>query len=269
MRNISRRLVLATPLLGYLSATTGPALAARPKGALAAAIKAFDADHVQTIEYVGSGKWHLFGQAPSPSAPDPEYDVSSYTATINYVTASKRVVMLRPPAIIGRVLQKDPKPDVVDEYVSGDVSWVVMPPGGPATGLPNANIPEAKNVEERAMEIWATPHGFLRAAEAHNATQRAVKGGTEVTYVEGPHKFVGLINKRNEIVNIRTWIDSPVLGDMLCEARFSDYRDFNGVLFPGASCATWAARTGSISPSPRSRSICRWTSPRPSPCARP
>jgi len=233
MRKISRRLVLATPLLGYIVANSRPAHAARPTGALAAAIKAFDADNVRTIEYVGSGKWHLFGQSPSPSAADPEYAVSSYTATINYVTAAKHVVMLRPPAIIGRVLQKDPKPDVVDEYVAGDVSWVVMPPGGPATGLPNTNIPEAKNVEERAMEIWATPHGFLRAAEAHHATSRAVKGGTEVTYIEGPHKFIGLINKRNEIETIRTWIDSPVLGDMLCEARFSDYHYFDGVLFPG------------------------------------
>ena len=62
MRKISRRLVLATPLLGYIVADSRPAHAARPKGALAAAIKAFDADNVRTIEYVGSGKWHLFGQ---------------------------------------------------------------------------------------------------------------------------------------------------------------------------------------------------------------
>lgn len=237
MRNISRRLALATPLLGYLAAKTqAQALAAGHyvmPAALIAARKALDADNVKTIEYVGSGTWHLFGQSPSPSAPDPIYDVSSYTATINYETASKRVLMLRPPAIIGRVLQKDPKPDIVDEHVSGDTSWVIMPVGGPGTGLPPTNIPEDKNVEERAMEIWATPHGFLRAAAAHHATARAVKGGTEVTYIDGVHRFVGLINKRNEVARIRTWIDSPVLGDMLCEARFTGYRDFDGVLFPG------------------------------------
>ena len=28
------------------------------------------------------------------------------------------------------------------------------------------------------------------------------------------------------------WIDNPVLGDMLCEAGFYDYRDFGGVTFP-------------------------------------
>jgi glyoxylase-like metal-dependent hydrolase (beta-lactamase superfamily II) len=107
-----------------------------------------------------------------------------------------------------------------------------MPVGGPGTGRPPTNIPEDKNVEERAMEIWATPHGFLRAAAAHHPTARAVEGGTEITYIDGKHKFVGLINKRHEVERIRTWIDSPVLGDMLCEARFTDYRDFNGVLFP-------------------------------------
>ncbi|MES1204150.1 MAG: hypothetical protein ABUS57_22145, partial [Pseudomonadota bacterium] len=71
--------------------------------ALAAATKALNADGIATIEYSGAGKWHLFGQSRNPSAPDPEYDLASYTATINYATATKHVVMIRDPAMIVRV----------------------------------------------------------------------------------------------------------------------------------------------------------------------
>jgi glyoxylase-like metal-dependent hydrolase (beta-lactamase superfamily II) len=213
------------------------------ESALGAATNALNADGIVTIEYSGAGKWHLFGQSRNPSAPDPEYDLASYTATINYATASKHVVMIRDPAMIVQILRPTAKRETADEYVSGDVSWVVMAPGGPATGLPPANIPEQKNAEERAMEIWATPQGFLRAAAAHNATSRPTKAGTEVTFIDGKHKFIGIINGLNEVERIRTWIDSPVLGDMLCEAVFSDYRDFGGVRFPGRIVRTMGGKT--------------------------
>src|SRR5437870_275786 len=34
------------------------------------------------------------------------------------------------------------------------------------------------------------------------------------------------------VERIETWVDNPVLGDMLIEAVFSDYKDFGGVKFP-------------------------------------
>ena len=83
------------------------------------------------------------------------------------------------------------------------------------------------------MEIWMTPHGFLRAAAANHATSTSTTdGGSEVTFMAGKHKYVGKINARNEVQKIYTWIDNPVLGDMLCEVAFGGYRDFDGVLFP-------------------------------------
>ena len=35
------------------------------------------------------------------------------------------------------------------------------------------------------MEILATPHGFLKAAMANNATVQAVDGGSEVSFTAG------------------------------------------------------------------------------------
>jgi glyoxylase-like metal-dependent hydrolase (beta-lactamase superfamily II) len=83
------------------------------------------------------------------------------------------------------------------------------------------------------MEIWTTPHGFLKAAAANNATSQPSNGGSEITFtMAGNHKYVGRINAQNQVERVQTWIDNPVLGDTPVEIAYSDYRDFNGVQFP-------------------------------------
>ena len=42
----------------------------------------------------------------------------------------------------------------------------------------------------------------------------------------------GYINDQNLVERVETWIDNALLGDMLFEARYSDYKDFGGVKFP-------------------------------------
>jgi glyoxylase-like metal-dependent hydrolase (beta-lactamase superfamily II) len=209
------------------------AAADKPSGTLDSATAALAADHITSIEYNGSGKWCQVGQEASPTLPPPEFDVSSYTATIDYVAAAKRVQMTSRQTVDPNRLRFPPREARADEYVAGDAAWIVGRPGGPATGLPVTNVPDAKNVEERAMEIWVTPQGFLRAAAANHAMSTpTTDGGTEVTFMAGKHKFVGKINAQNEVQKIHTWISNPVLGDMLCEAAFTGYRDFGGVMFP-------------------------------------
>jgi len=216
-----------------VAVATTLAAAGKPSGTLDAAIEALGADHITSIEYSGYGKWYLFGQEPNPLLPPPEYEVSRYIATIDYARATKRVQRVNIETADPERLRQVPHEEGADEYVVGDVSWITGAPGGPATGLPVTSIPEPKNVEERAMEIWATPQGFLKAAEANHATSTpTADGGSEVTFMAGKHKFVGKINALNQVQNIHTWIDSPVLGDMLCEASFTGYRDFGGVMFP-------------------------------------
>jgi hypothetical protein len=48
----------------------------------------------------------------------------------------------------------------------------------------------------------------------------------------GKHKVTGDIDDQNLVTKVDTWVPSPVLGDMLVETTYSDYRDFNGVKFP-------------------------------------
>ena len=86
---------------------------------------------------------------------------------------------------------------------------------------------------ERAQQLWMTPHGFLKAAIANKATARKVTGGNEVSFnVGGKYKLTGLINNRNEVERVQTWVDNPVLGDMPIDTTYSNYQKFEGLTFP-------------------------------------
>ena len=68
---------------------------------------------------------------------------------------------------------------------------------------------------------------------ANNATVKKVPAGNEVSFtIERKYKMVGLINARNEVAWVRTWIDHPIVGDMLVETLYTGYYDFGGVRFP-------------------------------------
>jgi glyoxylase-like metal-dependent hydrolase (beta-lactamase superfamily II) len=83
------------------------------------------------------------------------------------------------------------------------------------------------------LMLWATPQGFVKAAVANNATTKKVKGGTEVSFtIGGKYKMTGLINAKNHVERVQTWIDTPLVGDTLVETEYSSYYDFGPGLFP-------------------------------------
>ena len=198
-------------------------------GTLAAAREAMGADRVQAIEFTGSGRWFQFGQAPSPTLPWPQFDVSSYTTSINYATPAARVQMTRIQTVEPGRVRPAPTEQRPDQYVSGTSAWnLATPPGGTPTPQPQ---PAA--VDERTMEIWTTPHGFLLAAASNNATATPVGGGSEVSFtIGGKHRYVGTIDAQNHVARVQTWIDNPILGDTEVDFIYSDYRDFDGIEFP-------------------------------------
>lgn len=65
-------------------------------------------------------------------------------------------------------------------------------------------------------------------SEALNGTNYKV-----VTFaLQTKYKIEGYINDGNLVERVRTWVDNDVLGDMLVESVYSDYKDFNGVKAP-------------------------------------
>ena len=67
----------------------------------------------------------------------------------------------------------------------------------------------------------------------NNATTKNVRGGTEVSFtVAGKYKMTGLLNAQNQVERVQTWIDQPIVGDMLVETVYRDYKPFGAVTFP-------------------------------------
>jgi len=239
---------------------------------LRAAADLLGATSLKSLRLSGLGANFSVGQNPNPQDPWPRITIKSYDAAINYETASMRVEMLReqgpiPPRGGGQPFTGQQR---LIQVVSGGDAWnVPLPPANdqrgaapaappqPATTPQAATPPAAPQpatpppeqppqpqpaaAVERMLQIWLTPHGFLQAALANRATTRPSARGLEVAFtvacragVQGcaPSRFVGLLNATNQVEQVQTWIDNPVLGDMLVEAEYRDYEKVGGVWFP-------------------------------------
>ena len=216
--------------------------------------------NIDTIEFSGSGRNFSVGQNYTAAEPWPAITVTSYTAQINFQTASMRQELVR----------DQPNPTMPRgggapfmgqqrqiQVVSGDFAWNVPPPPPPApvvtpepgrvtaeqamlligTRPPGPPPPQAAaaNQVDRMLWLWsATPHGFLKAAQANNATARAGRNNTtEVSFMlGGKHRMTGTLNAQGQVDRVQTTVYNPIVGDMVVETRYSNYRDFGGVTFP-------------------------------------
>lgn len=219
--------------LGLLLTVSLGACAAQDRSPVEAAAAALGAGDMRSIEFSGTGRWYQFGQAPNPTLPWPAFDVKSFSAAIDYTTPAARVQMERIQIVEPGRARPAPVPQRPVQIISATQAWNLTVPAGAAPGTAPVPQPQPAAVEERTMEIWTTPHGFLKAAATNNATWQPVNGGSEVAFtLNGKYRYVGQINSDNQVERVRTSIDNPVLGDTPVELSYSDYRDFNGAMFP-------------------------------------
>jgi glyoxylase-like metal-dependent hydrolase (beta-lactamase superfamily II) len=182
----------------------------------------------RAIEFTATGLHFALGQSPAPTAPWPKFNVKSYTATIDYETGSMRVEMIRTQA-------ENPPRGGGQQPIIGEQRQVQLVSGTDAWNMAGQNAaPAPAAAVERKLQIVMTPHGFLKAAAANNADVQSRGGRTQIAFtVDGKHKMTGTLNANNQVERVQTRIDNPVLGDMLVESIYSDYRRFDGVTFPG------------------------------------
>lgn len=201
----------------------------KPTGTVDSASDRLGAAQVTSVSFQGAGKIYNFGQPPAPGQPWPEFDLLSYEALMGYAPPAVQIKYTRKATILpNRGPQPDPVEQRTEVYLAEGAAWFV--PGQPVAV--NQNWPAS--VEERTAEIIATPHGFLRAAKANNATVAPLEGGgSDVTFTEGRLNFSGRINARDEVERVQTTLDMPGTGDTPVEFVFSDYKDFGGFVFPG------------------------------------
>ena len=219
-------------VLGFIIAAATAGCGPRA-GTLEAAASALGAPDIRAIEYSGTGRWFQFGQAPNPTLPWPPFEVSRFTAAVEYQTPAARVEIVRHQVVEPGRVRPAPVVQRPIQLISGTHAWNLAPAPGAAAGTPPAPTAQPAAVEERLAEIWTTPHGFVKAAAANRATSTASGDGTDVTFtIDGKYKYEGRINAQNEVERVRTWIDNTVLGDTPIEVTYSGYRDFEGVRFP-------------------------------------
>lgn len=193
------------------------------KTVLQAASKAMG--DVRSIQYSGTGHLYALGQAYSPTSAWPQNNITSYTRTIDYGSRSSREELTQveptPPRLGGALPFAGEQKQI--SLVNGQYAW---------NQVGNASQPAVAAAEERQLQIWLTPHGFLKAAMENNATAKKGSGGTIVSFTAGKSKVNGTIDNQNMVTRTETWIANPVLGDMPVETTYSGYKDFNGVKFP-------------------------------------
>jgi len=207
------------------------------KTSLDAAAAALGATNLRTIEFSGRGYDFMFGQAYEGSSPWPRFSLPSYTMTIDYTIPAMRDERRRqqsenPPRgggfqpLVGELRQI--------WVLSGNYAWDVAG----QNAVPAAAERDLRTaVDGRLAQIWMTPHGFIKAAIANRATAKTetVRGAKRtVISFTAPNKakFEGLLNEQNLVEMITTKFDNPMLGDLIFEAVFRDYKDFGGVKFP-------------------------------------
>jgi glyoxylase-like metal-dependent hydrolase (beta-lactamase superfamily II) len=231
---MKRTLVIAVGLALLWSVQ---ASAQNAKAALDAASAALGATDLRSIEFSGRGFDFMFGQGYDGGSPWPRFGVPRYSVAIDYATPAirddrTRIQVQNPPLgggfqpIVGELRQI--------WVMSGTRAWNMVGqnavPAEPERDLRTA-------VEGRLGQIWLTPHGFIKAALAGNASARTENArGISKTIVSftalNKFKIEGTLNEQHMVEWIQLWFDNPLLGDTTFEASFSAYKDFGGIKFP-------------------------------------
>jgi glyoxylase-like metal-dependent hydrolase (beta-lactamase superfamily II) len=190
------------------------------------AARAMGATNLQSIQYSGSGSSFTVGQAPGPGAPWPRFELTKYVASVNYAAGVMREETVR------RDLDFPPR--------GGGAG-----PFNPATGqggmrpIPGDVIQNAVRngrTDAGLVQIWMTPHGFLKGAVANKAS---VSGRT-ISFAVGKHTITGTLNDQNLVESVETRLANNVLGDVPVRTVFSGYKDYSGIKFPSRVVQTQA-----------------------------
>src|SRR5262249_61033882 len=144
----------------------------------ATAAEGVGAASLNSIEFTGRGFVFSFGQAYEPGERWPRFIQRPYSAAINYQTSAMRLVQVRsqgePPPRGGGAQAVGADQRTVS-VVSGKFAW--QETGNQATPNNGASL-------ERLRQVWATPHGGIKAAIANPGK---VDGNTAPATVHARH----------------------------------------------------------------------------------
>jgi glyoxylase-like metal-dependent hydrolase (beta-lactamase superfamily II) len=201
-------LLVASTLASAQDATTLVADAARAMGVTG----------LKALTFGGSAAFGNFGQSRTISFGLASTSIPNYIRTIDFE---------RPASLATG--------DTMPPQVKGG------PPPQPGTYL--QSITPANRAWAQQLQIWTTPWGFLIGAASHrptaeartidNVRYRVVSWTPDQKAPSGaPYRLEGFVNDENILERVNTWVEHPIMGDLLVETRFSGYQDAGGLKVP-------------------------------------
>ena len=244
---MAKRIAVCVGLLAVLTAAApAVAQAQSAQAVLQAAAKAMGTNTLRCATYTGTGYVGIVGQNYDIRDDWARVELASYTRTINFDQKSAREERVirqgsNPPRGGGGIPIQGDQRQI--QLVSDRFAWNV----NPANMLP---VPQPQAAELRQLDLWLNPHGFIKAAMAPGANPvlitRYESGalGALVSTVQrklniisftalGKYRVNGTINDQNLVERVQTLVPNPVRGDMNQEGEYTQWRDVNGVKFPG------------------------------------
>jgi len=201
-----------------------------------AAAQALGAATLTSLQYSGSGTIDTFGQNWKNDVPWPEFKLTTYTVNVDYSIPAMQAQLTRDNPERGKPMQGGGFPlfalQNLHHVVSGRLAWNVD--GENAT-------PALAAVNDRLLELWSTPHGIIKAAQAAGAKVKVetVKnsggeptGATTLTFPMMNTTFKVNVTKEHLVSRAEYQTDTPMLGDTTHVMLYSNYQDFGGIKFP-------------------------------------
>jgi glyoxylase-like metal-dependent hydrolase (beta-lactamase superfamily II) len=216
-----------------------------PAPVLAAASAAIGEQSLRCVTFSGTGYSGPVGQTfeNAVNIDWPRSEMANYTRTINWETGTSKETFDRKPGnnpaswkyglgwIGGTPTQRNVRQTHI---VNGRVAWHID-----GDDPPVAVPPEQAEIYQ--LDIWLTPHGFLKAARMPGANPRALwrweqlekgRDGNVVSpekvhvvaiTVLGKYRVDATINSQNIITRIKTTVNENALGDFNIEQESTDF----------------------------------------------
>jgi glyoxylase-like metal-dependent hydrolase (beta-lactamase superfamily II) len=181
-------------------------------------LKAMGAENLKTLVISGEGWDGCVGQNYNPESPSwRKFSNKNYVRSIDFEARAWRLQRVRG---------------------EGEVPGRGGCNAGPVPDTPQNQVTVANGTApfNNQMEFILLPEGFLKVAVEKNATVKTekVKGKTYtvLSFPGDKAPINGYINDQGYVERVETTIDNNVVGDMVWDAVYSGWKDFNGLKFP-------------------------------------
>ena len=209
------------------------------KATMDAAARVMGTPLLGNIQFTATGSNYAVGQAFQPEMPWPAFKVTRYKADIDYMIPAMRVDLERtnpdgPVRGGGGLPLQAPQRQI--QSLREMIAWNMADLNGATAAL----APPAA-VSDRLLQIWASPHGVIKAAQkAGSNAKLTVERGADgknvsvITFPAAGTLVKATLNADNRVEHVETRADNPVLGDIVTETTYSGYRDARQIGNPEA-----------------------------------